>query len=521
MDRDGKPCQILQLAEERDRLQGELDELGSLTTEYTRLAGQRDSLDRDVARLEDDKKLSEHDARLVEIAVSVRERFRRRAELDRQLAAMNLPGEMPAGALKRLDRIRARLGRRRDQIAAIGRRRKEIRVEAAGLKVNETLWRQSARVEAFQEQEGWIATLRARTSELEDEIRQTESQLAAEQASPRAGRGGQRMARSTSPRSPGATWARFAARPARSARPGKRGTKPGNRPTPPGLPPRVSTAEIEASLAGRGEKDLRGAIDRAGSLVTQLRRRVQLDERLEQMNRNHAELEDQSRHLLQRQLMPIWLVIGLGLVFVFGVILLAAGLVAPSSVTGGFGWAMAILGAIGAGVGLGTKTVLERTNARKLDACQKQINMLQLQLQQAAEERDGLDRTLRAPAARRRIGWPRPKQCFPASKSLMPLETRRQTARQEADAAEARHARVDEEFKTARRRWREALASVGLPENLSTKQVRQLLRRCGPLDPVGRGGLRGAAKNSKHAGANSTASAIASRSWPPTRAWSP
>ena len=86
------------------------------------------------------------------------------------------------------------------------------------------------------------------------------------------------------------------------------------------------------------------AIDRAGSLVAQLRRRLQLDQRLDQMAASKQELERQSRRLLVRRLPSSGLLAGLGTVFVLGVVLVMAGVFMPASITGSLGWALALVG---------------------------------------------------------------------------------------------------------------------------------------------------------------------------------
>ncbi len=65
--------------------------------------------------------------------------------------------------------------------------------------------------------------------------------------------------------------------------------------------------QIASALTARGHKDLATAMDQVGGLVSQLRRRVQADERLDQMTLYQQELEEQSRGLLDRQLLTILL----------------------------------------------------------------------------------------------------------------------------------------------------------------------------------------------------------------------
>ena len=220
--------------------------------------------------------------------------------------------------------------------------------------------------------------------------------------------------------------------------------------------------QIESALAARGQSDLAAAMDRAGGLVSQFRRRVQLDERLDQLGRYQVELEERGRQLLDRQMLPVGVLVGLGAVFVVGVMLVLAGLLMPTSVTGSLGWALATLGLAGTGAAAVGKVLLERSNSRQLDGCQKQLGVLQLQVEQAKADREALDGQLphgggpipsRLQAAERELA---------ALEELTPLDTRRNAARQEAEAAARRAAGAKEELKAARRRWRQAPGDAGL-----------------------------------------------------------
>ena len=77
----------------------------------------------------------------------------------------------------------------------------------------------------------------------------------------------------------------------------------------------------------------------------------------------------------------------------------------------------------------------ERASARRLDACQKRIATVQMQMKQAAEERDVLDGQLPAaggPMAARLVAA---EKELAALEELLPLETRHAAAIQDAAAA--------------------------------------------------------------------------------------
>jgi hypothetical protein len=96
--------------------------------------------------------------------------------------------------------------------------------------------------------------------------------------------------------------------------------------------------QLETVLAPRKERDLTASIEAAGQRVSQLRRRIQLDERIDQLAKMQADLEHHAAILTQEQVMSPRIVIAVGSVFVLGVVLLLSGLVLPGSFTGA--WAV-------------------------------------------------------------------------------------------------------------------------------------------------------------------------------------
>ena len=101
---------------------------------------------------------------------------------------------------------------------------------------------------------------------------------------------------------------------------------------------RPTSRTVTAALSQRQASDLTSATEQAGNLVNQLRRRMQLDERLEQMSRNEKELQEQAQSLMEKQVPAGNTTIALGVIFVVGVLIVAlAVLVFPNWAGTGFG----------------------------------------------------------------------------------------------------------------------------------------------------------------------------------------
>jgi len=472
---DGQPGQVTQLLAQREKLRSEIDALGELSHRYTRLAAERGQLERETSRLEEQVNQLQHQARVIEIAAAVGDRWQRRRELDDQLLALGPVETMPEGVVDRLGAVEAGLEKCGHRMSEIKHRWEQLRDEAAGLKINEALWRLAPRVEALAEQESWIATLQSRASELETEITDLEAQLSAERERFGLGKGaGIDAIPSVSPHS-----LRLLRQPARELRQCRQRLEEAEQEIKAARETAESlAAQIEAALSARGERHLVEAMDRTGSLVARLRRRIQIDERLKRMERHQVELEEQARDLVRRQVLPVAVLMGLGGVFVVSVVLMMAGLFMPESVTGSFGWLFALFGLAGLSAAAVTKFTLERSNARRLEGCQKQIAMLQLQVKEAKQERETLDEQLPAGEASVASRLKTAEEELARLEELAPLDARRKVAEGEAEAAAGHARQAQSELDAARRRWREALGTVRLPTKLSPKQVRELATRC-------------------------------------------
>ena len=474
LDRAGGPCQVAQLLAERDKLRAEITELCTLNRRYARLAAERAQADRQAGRLQEEQRQLEQQSRLIGIALAQRPRWQRRVLLDEQLAAIGPPETMPEGAVERLAGLNNRLGEHRQKVDELGHLMARLQAESDGLAINEAVVRLAPRIEALREQETWIGTLEKGVGESEGEIARLEAQLKVQQQQlgleERAGGNG---LREITPQ----TLASLR-EPALSLRRCQRRLEKIKQESGVGQPhDRTEAAKIDEALRARGEKDLSEAVEHGGQLVAQLRRHVQLDQRVEQMEHYQVEMDHQSRRLLEHQLLPVWMLAGLGGVFVIGVVFLMAGLLIPGSIAEVGGWCLALLGLSATICSVATKFLLERTNARRLETCQKQLHALQTQLKQAAEERAALDEQLPAGSGTAASRLATAEKELAALEELVPLDSQRKSLKQAAEEASQRVRHAEAGLSAAERRWQEVLSQAGLPATLPPKQMRALIGR--------------------------------------------
>ena len=465
---DGRPSEVTKLIARREELRQQLEEAGTSARSYSRLAAQRDQLAKETAGLEEHNNHLKHHLRVIEIATAIRQRWQERAVLDEQIEALGPVEAVPEGAVDRLNEIDDRIGQRRRQADELKRRWEESRAEAMELQVNQALWRLAPRIEVLREQEEWIGTLGTRTRELRQEIGQLNQQISAGHKE----YGLDRVAKQGSLPSVSSRLVAQLRPLAKNIRQSRQSLAESQaQAAAAGESTRSLSDRISAALAARGEQDLTQAMDRTGNLVAQLRRRSQVDKRLEEMEAYRTELEEQSRSLLDRQMLPFWAVTGLTMLCAAGVAMIGLALFKL------VGWPFAVLGFVMAAAAVPVKMLYERSAAQRLTRCQKQVRMLQSQIEQATEEQKILDEQL--PAAEGTVAG-RLKTAeaeLAALEDLVPLDSQRETARRDHQQAAETVERAERDLATAGGAWREALAKAGLPQNLSPRQIRDLAAR--------------------------------------------
>ena len=242
------------------------------------------------------------------------------------------------------------------------------------------------RVEALVEQAEWIASIEGQTNETRSEVDQLEAQLAAERLPWETGPGRSKLDdRALASLRPVAAAVREARHRWRKAQATIKACQDHSG---------ALTRELSGAMPDHEQRELNATLERAGDRVSQLRHRVQMDERLDQFQSQRESLAYQHESLLEKQMLPVWTLGTLGSIFVLGVTLILAGLFLPTTMTGPVGWVLAVIGLGGAIVAGISKVVMEQTAEHQLAVCEKQIRQIDSQIQKAQEERKQLDAQL-------------------------------------------------------------------------------------------------------------------------------
>ncbi|HEX4131067.1 MAG TPA: AAA family ATPase [Pirellulales bacterium] len=477
---DAPTSQIVQLAEQCQRLTGEIEQLRELGPEYVRLKSEHVRLDDELLATE--RQQAECDRRVawLERAAAVRDPWHRRAELRDELAHTSGVADLPADAIEQFEALTRQAALWHRRAGQARRRHRKLKREIDELAVSEPLVRQGPRIEALIEQRTWLGSLAADVERLQTQIDQATKQLAEEHQAlgiPRPSDGKRPFDPAAIDRlKPAYQALREAHRRRIEARSAAKA-------------PANDTGElkqqIDQALEGRGEGDVHSAVEQAGTLVAKLRRRVQIDERLAEMSRQQAEVAGQGQVLVDQQLLPTKLLIALGAVFVVGAVLVLAGLLFPGTIFGDAGWGAVALGVVATVTAMGIKFWVEYSAEQELQGNQQRSSQLTTQIEQTKAERDALDKELP------RGGGPLLTRLAAAEKELaeleklLPLHAQHTSASRQQSSAKAVAKRSDADWQAAHERWRKALASAGLPQNLTTRQMREFRQRRDQLEELG------------------------------------
>ncbi len=246
----------------------------------------------------------------------------------------------------------------------------------------------------------------------------------------------------------------------------------------------VLVDKLEQGLTSRRQKNLTEAIERTGALVTNLRRRIEIEKSLADSAVYRKELERQNRSLTETLSIQGAPFLALCAGVVVGTLIFALAMFSKVDLVFG------LLGLL-AGVGcLIYKTTVEHRNRMRLEDNQRRLGLVVKQMEQAQEEANRIDERFPAPSEALANNFEARYKAAEADlkffHSLTPVEAQWREVTRNYRAQEARVKKAEESLKAARKRWRQWLHSAYLPTTLTPSQVRDLLARVGIAEDLQR-----------------------------------
>ena len=469
------------LSERRQKLLREIDELKQRSKRWSRMAGETTDINNQLADIKKELNRNEQEARLLEIAMQISDRWQSRSSIIQQLKSMGSLPDSRDVSIKKLDDLNIRISQARERIEQVKSQRKTIKTEAMALPINRNLWAQKSRIEAVTEHMPWVESLQRQSDKLTEDIDRIENSLVGDVD----GLGHQ---------------LKIKARDVREL---------GNR----GLMSLESTGKklqeqtdrlnkykndlekIDFDLGqhqqrlGSSQSKEHGtseSLDETGRYVNRLRRRIELEEKITKLNRNRMELERDVDSVVNEQVLPVEKLSIIGVIFILGIVLLGFGFIDAALFKGrwlsdtstNMGIVFVMLGAIAGFISLGLKYHWERVAKETLDDFRHQIDIVRQQLKRAKHERDEIERQLPATATGQwELELQDAENKLMRLEDLIPLENRVQSTRSNQEELRRRISAQERELKKAEEQWQASLRTAGLPEILKPHQLKEITKR--------------------------------------------
>jgi uncharacterized protein YhaN len=480
---DGRASVIQKLWNQRSQLQTTIAQLAAETNRLDQLGRQRRAAKDEIARLEAQNATLDQRVRIWDAATALSARWQRCNELDAELAALGPVQTLSPGTAAELEEAEVALARLARRRKSLGRKYRKAVAAARRGAVNEVLRRSAPRIEALGEQTPFITSLESQLAQLDTEIVALERESLGESA---AGSQSPTMAGSdlALPASFDANSPRYAA-----LRPAAKRMREAQQ--------RLDDAELEVQRARQANAqaaaeqqstgkhrhidDLPAAIEKAGLVVSQLRRRMQIDERLVQIERSGLDVEEDNRHAMADQLLPAWAMLTFGVAFVVGVVMLLWGLITWRLFDNPWGVLAAMGGLAAGGIAALAKWRWEDGAQRKLETGLRQLDALRRETKQLHNERDELDIELPSGGGPLAVRLQAGERELASLEGMLSANVRRSAVFHDIAGAELRRDQQRTELDRAKNKWGELLRIAGLPSDFAPHRLRELNERGGKI----------------------------------------
>ncbi len=230
-------------------------------------------------------------------------------------------------------------------------------------------------------------------------------------------------------------------------------------------------SQIESATTSGEKLGLPIDIEAAGDLVTQLRHRQALEQKIAAAHGEAEAMQQQAEDLVDEQVVPIELFVFLGILFILGVMSVAAWWFLPASLTGGYsGWVA--LGGVGAAVIAAMIKFLTETSASdRFDACHYQIDTLLEKVDALEAEQAELDHALKLNGGSVGLRLQHAERHLAELERVMPVESQHREVKQAVSTADRRLKQAEEKYAAATNAWKSRLRAMGLPETVTPQNL--------------------------------------------------
>ncbi len=466
---------ISQLVTRREVLRGEIQQLSQRNRQWLQLSVRLQELDTQIAEQEVIVRDCQQRARTIEIAVGLKPNWRKRAKVTSQLKQYEGHVQFPSDGLERLDELNRKIEEHQREADVLKGQRQQLREDADRLDINRLLVKNACRINALGEQRDWLQSLERQIDDLETDASEFEQRLEHEQE--RLGR-----ALGVADREQLNVVSKADVE---SLQPHVKDLSAAQKRVEQAQQEVDALAESERSLKVKVESAIIGGeshglpmdVREASDLVANLRSRLKVEQRIEQARNHEMDLEQQSHDLLDDQVIPLttfnWMLAGV----VLSGLMIGTWWWYPNNPFGNASGILLLISCVMIGFSFVFKWFIEESAADKLDACQRQMDVVAQQIKEAEREKQKLDAgmpmtdgsvLLRLQAAERHLA---------ELENVLPVEAQRKQAGHQVSTAESRLAEAKSNLEKVLKTWRSKLVSLGFSEKLDPQRFLTVTER--------------------------------------------
>lgn len=468
-----------QLLKQRKDLLIKIDAAVAGGRRWVKIAAQARDLSRQLSELERALATAEGEARQVEMGMQIAERWQNRCLVDQQIAAFGALPDPGLLDLPKLDHLNQELTKQKELLAKQLIERKHLRQNVSGIPIQRVLWKNRGRIEALGEHVPWLESIEREIGQLEEQRKAAQTGLKEVSAEIQRTLGVENRELATLSATT-ITTLHGAARSIREDR--ERLTR---------AEEEVREAEIEVKHLGDTLESARAhagvqqgapsTLDETSRLANRLRKRTELDKKIEVLETQRRELQRDLDVVVENQELPASRLLMIGGVALTGLLLLVFGTqnwlspqveqsLRPSGIL------MFIMGSVAVLFAYWLKQSYERNARDELNDFLHQIELVRQQLKRARQNRDELDAELPPGVTHWETRLKEAESQIGKMGDIIPLENKLHASHQHLETLKLKRDKVEGTLKKGQRHWRETLKSLNLPERLKPAEIKDLAR---------------------------------------------
>ena len=474
-----QPARMTQLSERRTKLLREIDDLKQRSKRWSQLAAETTEIGYQLAEIEQQLADNERQSRLIEIATQIADRWQSRRVVEDRIHSFGVLPDRRDVSVETLDDYNQKIAQQKERIEQIKTQRRQIKTEATALPINRSLWSQKARIEAISEHSPWVESLQRQSDRLKTEIDTIENSLVGEVD----GLGHQLKIKNRDVQNLGKRGLGTLETTAKSLQEQKdRLTKCQQDLEKCEFDLGQYNDRLSSSRSTSGNDD---SLEDTGRYVNRLRRRIELEDKIDKLNESRHALERDIDVVVNDQVLPVGKLSIIGIVFVLGVLFLGFGLLDTlfggrwiSQTSQQMGIMLMLCGLIAGFVSMFLKYHWESMAKEELNDFRHQMDILRQQLKRARHERDEIERQLPAGSEGQwELDLKDAEGRLTRLEDLVPLENRVQNTRSSIEDMRRRVTNQEREVAKATEVWQASLRTAGLPEMLQPHQLKEITQR--------------------------------------------